>query len=267
MISHQLKLETKYSNNQQMPKIKEIIERSGVLDFYEDDKEFVHWLKPFLVQMIIHKQMDIPSAVGIVGKYAETLQESADNIVRAINDELVTWNEVTGRLITMFNLDEETDKEMRLYMFPPPMLTRPKLITKNKQSGYLLEANQRSVILGKTHYDKDVCLDVINILNGIELSFDTYVLENAENTFRNMKTRKPGETYVKFQKRIKQFHKFNSDSRMLIGEMLEVSDKFHLTHGVDKRGRLYCRGYHVNYQGHEWAKAIIGFHNKEVPRS
>lgn len=265
MISHQIKLETKYSNNQQIPKLSDVVERSGILEEYDED--YSKWLKTFLVHMIIHKQMDISTAVGITKNTVDTLQQAADNIVIAINNDLVTWNEATQKLITMFNLDEETQLEMSMYMFPPPMLTRPKLVTNNKQTGYLLEANQKSVILGRNHYNKDVCLDVINILNSMELSFDTHVLDKAENTFKNIKNRKPGETYLSYQKRIKQFKKFNSDSRMLIDDMLDTSNKFHLTHAVDKRGRLYCRGYHVNYQGHEWAKAIISFHNKELVRS
>jgi len=37
-----------------------------------------------------------------------------------------------------------------------------------------------------------------------------------------------------------------------------------MTHRYDKRGRVYCMGYHVNYQGTPWNKAVIELADKEM---
>ena len=46
--------------------------------------------------------------------------------------------------------------------------------------------------------------------------------------------------------------------------LTEESDTFYLPHKYDKRGRTYCQGYHVSYQGAAWNKAVIEFANEEV---
>jgi DNA-directed RNA polymerase len=39
---------------------------------------------------------------------------------------------------------------------------------------------------------------------------------------------------------------------------------FHLTHKVDKRGRIYSQGYHVNTQGAAFKKAMIELAKEEL---
>ena len=38
----------------------------------------------------------------------------------------------------------------------------------------------------------------------------------------------------------------------------------YLTHKYDKRGRVYCQGYYISYQGTDWNKAVIELSNKEI---
>ena len=38
----------------------------------------------------------------------------------------------------------------------------------------------------------------------------------------------------------------------------------YLTHKYDKRGRIYCQGYFISYQGTDWNKAVIELSNKEI---
>jgi DNA-directed RNA polymerase len=40
-------------------------------------------------------------------------------------------------------------------------------------------------------------------------------------------------------------------------------NRFWLTHKYDKRGRTYCQGYHVSYQGNDYNKACIEFADGE----
>ena len=44
------------------------------------------------------------------------------------------------------------------------------------------------------------------------------------------------------------------------------NNKFWLKHSLDTRGRTYCNGYLINYQGASYKKAIVQLHDKEVVR-
>jgi DNA-directed RNA polymerase len=46
--------------------------------------------------------------------------------------------------------------------------------------------------------------------------------------------------------------------------MVEMGNRFYLTHRYDKRGRTYAQGYHVNTQGNCWNKAVIELADEEV---
>ena len=65
-------------------------------------------------------------------------------------------------------------------------------------------------------------------------------------------------------KRKKAFEKFDSTCRHIYRLMYEAGNRFYLTHKVDKRGRTYAQGYHVNTQGAAWNKATIELADMEV---
>ena len=46
--------------------------------------------------------------------------------------------------------------------------------------------------------------------------------------------------------------------------LLALSDEVYLTHKFDRRGRTYSCGYHVNTQGTDYNKAVLGLKNKEL---
>jgi DNA-directed RNA polymerase len=50
----------------------------------------------------------------------------------------------------------------------------------------------------------------------------------------------------------------------VIGILEGFSNEFYLTHRYDKRGRVYCQGYHVTYQGTPWNKAVLELADKEI---
>jgi DNA-directed RNA polymerase len=47
-------------------------------------------------------------------------------------------------------------------------------------------------------------------------------------------------------------------------EIEALSDTIYLTHRYDRRGRIYCTGYHVNEQGTDYHKAVLEFADKEL---
>ena len=46
--------------------------------------------------------------------------------------------------------------------------------------------------------------------------------------------------------------------------MVQCGNKFYLNHKVDKRGRIYCSGYHITTQGTAFKKASIELAHEEI---
>ena len=79
-----------------------------------------------------------------------------------------------------------------------------------------------------------------------------------------MPDRAEGETRADFEKRRRAFEKYDRTAKDVIGLLQQEGSEFYLTHKYDKRGRTYCQGYHVTYQGAPWNKAVIEFADQEV---
>lgn len=136
----------------------------------------------------------------------------------------------------------------------PPMLCEPKEVTDNYSSGYLTHSD--SVVLGKgNHHEGDLCLDVINKMNKVCLKLDTQFLSTL--------TEKP--TFIlDDQEKIDQWNKFIKQSYSFYLMLATHDNEFYLTHKVDKRGRIYAQGYHLNTQGTAFKKAMIELANEEI---
>lgn len=135
----------------------------------------------------------------------------------------------------------------------PPMVCEPVEITGNYQNGYLTFKD--SMVLGKgNHHDGDLCLDVINTMNKVSLKLDTAFLSTVEEepTFA-----------LDTQEKIDQWANFKAQSYRMYMLMERHGNKFHLTHKVDKRGRIYAQGYHISTQGTAFKKAAIELSKEE----
>ena len=138
--------------------------------------------------------------------------------------------------------------------FLPPMVCEPLELTHNYSSGYL--THNDSLILGTgNHHDGDICLDVLNTMNKVALKLDTEFLSQVEEepTFD-----------LDTQDKIDQWNKFKEQSYMMYSLLASQGNKFYLTHKVDKRGRIYCHGYHVSTQGTSFKKASLEFADEEL---
>jgi hypothetical protein len=90
------------------------------------------------------------------------------------------------------------------------------------------------------------------------------VVTFIRNQWRNLDKLKEGETHQEFEKRKRAFEKYDKSAKHVIKLITGVTNVFYLTHRYDKRGRTYCQGYHVNYQGTAWNKACVEFAQKEL---
>lgn len=150
------------------------------------------------------------------------------------------------------------DKELIIFIeesqYLPPMVCPPAVLETNFSSGYL--THNDSLILGTgNHHDGDICLDTLNLMNSTALHLDTAFLSavSEEPTFD-----------LDTQDKEEQWNKFKAQSNTFYSLLTEQSDKFYLTHKVDKRGRIYAQGYHINTQGNAYKKASIELAHKEL---
>ena len=138
--------------------------------------------------------------------------------------------------------------------FLPPMVCEPLELTHNYSSGYL--THNDSLILGTgNHHDGDICLDVLNTMNKVALKFDTEFLSQVEEepTFD-----------LDTQDKLDQRNRFKEQSYMMYSLLASQGNQFYLNHKVDKRGRIYCHGYHISTQGTSFKKAMLEFTKEEL---
>lgn len=144
-------------------------------------------------------------------------------------------------------LSDKLLKYIEESQYLPPMVIPPLELKSNFCSGYL--THNDSLILGSgNHHDGDICLDVLNLMNSVELSLNLEFLCKEEEL--------PTKPLVT-QDQIDQWNQFKIHSYRFYDLMQSQGNVFHLTHKVDKRGRIYAQGYHINTQGSAFKKASI----------
>jgi hypothetical protein len=195
---------------------------------------------------------DKPDAVKTVGELLAVICNSdAYDINRKSDDTF----EVVSRLY----LSEELIRWVENTQYLPPMIVKPLEVKHNKDTGYLTVKD--SLVLGKGNYHNgNICLDAINIANSVQLKLDTDFVSKYELEF-NPRTKPKRKPVTEIGLRTAKDN-FNHYKKMTYRTMLLIAsaeNKFYLTHRVDKRGRLYSCGYHINSQGTAYNKACIEF--------
>ena len=261
----QIDMEKLFHKNQLHPRIKAEF-TSADLPFR--DVMVKHGLDPqfgfdLLVQMVLHKRAGLPVLVGILRKHFKgDNQACADALLLACQIDLVDWNPTTEQFIVKYDITQDVQDDLDRYQFPLPMIVEPRELKTNSDTGYFTSRN--SVILKNNHHDKDVCLDHLNHMNRIKLTLNNEVASFIENSWRNLDKPKPGEDRKDFDKRKKAFEKYDRTARDVMAHLEIAGGEFYLTHKYDKRGRVYCQGYHCTYQGNTWNKAVIEFAQAEM---
>lgn len=259
---YQLHLEQLYNKNQLIPRIRRefadcegfdfagYIQASGIDPLFGMD---------LLVQMALHKRASLETLVGVLRHHFEDSQKTVDELTKAAEADLVDYDGTLRLFVVKYTISDDVQAELDLYQFPLPMIMEPMEITSNKQTGYI--NGDGSIILRHNHHNDDVCLDHINRMNKIRFTINYQTADMVKNTWRNLDKPKPGETKDEFKRRQRAFEKYDRNAR----EVMDLlPDYFHLTHKYDKRGRIYCQGYHVTYQGAPWNKAVIEFADQEI---
>lgn len=201
---------------------------------------------------------EVTSKLGNTLGYPNLLDgiKTAAEIIAVCEGELYTLvhsqdiENTTGtlELVPNYDLKEETKKLIDRAMYLPPMLCRPVPWMNNINGGHLLGSG--SILLGYINKHKQPqALDVINILQDIQWSLNTEVLEFAEESKKALDT----------IEKAKQFGAMRKISEEVYRGLLQAGNKFYFVWKYDFRGRLYSQGYHCNPQGTEYKKAILNF--------
>lgn len=266
MMDFQTQIEELFSKNQLIPRIKQEFEESE-FNFKTYCKE--HKLDPdfgisFLVQMALHKRTNISTMVGLLRHhFGGDCQATTDALQLAVEIDLADWDPLPRQFICLYEITPDVQEDLDKFQYPLPMIVEPRTVTHNGECGFF--AHRSSIILRDNHHDDDVCLDHINRINRIRLKINEQVALTIKNQWRNLDRPKEGETIEDYQKRRKAFEKYDNTTHDVLSFLgISNGSEFYLTHRYDKRGRTYCQGYHVDYQGTPWNKAVVEFANEEV---
>lgn len=268
-VSQQLELERLYNKNQTISRIREEFEKFPQFNFrkfMEESNINPDFGIELMVQMVLHKRCELGAMIGILRKHFEpdpkASQKAADELLKCVEADLVDYIKPTSQLVVVFNIKEEVQADLDRYQFPLPMVVHPLEVKTNLDNGYYL--SRGSLILRNNHHNDDICLDHINRVNDIKFTINEDTALMVRNQWRNMDKPKEGESKADFQRRVKAFEKYDRTSKDVIAKLISYGNQFWLTHKYDKRGRVYCQGYHVNYQGAPWNKAVIELADKEI---
>ena len=250
------------NKNQLMSRIKSEFDDELMNKFISHNNLNKDFVLDCLAHLVLMKRAYPSTLFGVLYHHYNDVNETAKQLDKMIDCELIIWNEPTGQFITKFNLSQDVLTELSIFQYPMPLIVPPKKIKNNRNNGYWYWS-KGSIILKNNHTEDDICLDHINRMNRIALCINDRTASMVKNQWRNIDHKKPGETFSEYQERLKQFNKFNNDSKMVKDIILKTGNRFWLTWKYDKRGRCYSQGYHINPQGTDYCKAIIEFADKE----
>ena len=262
---HQVELERLFNKNQLIPRIRKEFQECDKVDFtayMEDCKIPVPFGLDLLVQMSLHKRASLTTLIGCLRHHFQDNQLTADMLYKAAEANLVDYSVPLRIFVVKFDISADVQAELDKFQFPLPMVVPPLPVFNNRMTGYLTSGG--SIILRHNHHSDDVCLDHINRMNKIKFVINSNTARMVKNKWRNLDKPKEGESKDDFNKRKRAFEKYDRTAKDVISLLLKEGNEFYLTHRYDKRGRIYCQGYHVTYQGAPWNKAVIQFADEEI---
>lgn len=243
-----------------------LVDRDGLEDFFLD----------VAGSMAQHQQVKYTMLVGMVVGHVrkwmpqfEAIRTCGELISVAVGTDLIdclmpnSTRSGSMELVSRITLEEKTLELIKQYQYLPPMIVPPEPVTNNRGSGYLT-IDWDSLILKDNHHDGDICLDSINRFNSVAFSLDTRVIRNIRDNRKHLDSPKGDETKDEYERRVNSFLKMEEQSMKVFAMLVNEGNRFYLPHKYDKRGRTYCQGYHVSYQGNTYRKAILQLADAEL---
>lgn len=264
-IEHQKQLETLFNKNQLIPRMRKEFEDSKEVDF----KAFANYLGidhklviDAMVQIALHKRADLQTMIGSLMSHSDDAQYIADCLYKMAENDCFNYDPTIDKFGMIYGISEEVQLELEAFQYPLPIVSKPNPVKTNRDTGYY--NNKGSIILKKNHHEMDVCLDHINRMNSQRLCINWDVANFIKNEWSNLDKPKEGESKQEFEKRVRAFEKYDRTAKDVMTLVTKEGNNFSLGHKYCKRGRTYSQGYHINYQGTSWNKAVIEFADKEL---
>lgn len=268
---YQLKLEEMYDKHQLMPRVRQWFKERTDIPFATAMRNAGIPEKfgfDLLAQIAVHKRANVPTLVGCLRRHCDTAQEVADLLEVAVNANFLmfqfsqTRRGAEGEFVVVYDISPELQRALDVFQYPLPMVVEPLPVEDNLSTGYL--SSRGSVILRDNHHDGDVCLDHLNRMNRVRLSINRDVARTIQNKWKGLDKKDPDETYEDYTRRQKAFDKYCRVADQVCDILVNAGNELHLTHAFDFRGRTYCRGFHVTYQGTDWNKAMLELSDREM---
>ena len=174
-----------------------------------------------------------------------------------------------------YTTTDECKAALANVMYALPMVVEPVKVrdhANNHGSGYLLTKHDSLILNGKW-YEGSICREHLDTVNSVKLSLNQDVISlfqhklDKESIINNVILNNAiNGTNTNPDYAIKQAE----DNWHLMLKQTAIATKllegkvFYLTHKYDTRGRCYAQGYHINYQGDSYCKAMVELANTEV---
>ena len=179
------------------------------------------------------------------------LPKIAKLLEEMVKGKLITISR--GKVSTWMKLPQDKKEILDSYNYPLPLVIEPMYLHENTDSAYYTKELSLSNVTNLS-VDLiniiDINLDHLNQMNRTPLELgdmlDSHIsmppqLDDSDYDYK-----------LKLNNLVKYFKSASN-----IYSILCEHKSIYLTHYYDKRGRIYCKGFHVSYQGSDWNKSLI----------
>lgn len=190
-------------------------------------------------------------------------------VVNAIMD-LVKLNIIEGELDSKdrlyvkfpYEMSDEDKELIQQYCYQLPMVVPPLKVNhklNNRGDGYYT-IGSKSLILNNFHQE-EICANTLNLVNSVPYCINESLMRTVPNSWKSINDERDELAEKEYQEHFHNFEKAVFDASAV---MVSNGNRFWFTHRYDFRGRIYCCGYQINYQGNSYAKAQVEFANKQT---
>lgn len=271
----QIALEHRYDNRHLKTYVKEIIENKlGELDWIKDLEPNIvkHHYDVMGVLMLHMDRLSINALIEMLVsrdliEISTSTTTIVDTVINLFDHGLVDIDfdnknrmYITTKILLTEEQAEKLDElQYKIPMIIPPLPTNQK--GNNKGSGYYTKGSD-SLILNNNH-EYDIDSTVLDRINSIPFTINISLMKSIRNHWKCMENLDDeGNPMISLETNT-NFDRFEKGVFKTSALMINHGNKFYFTNKYDKRGRVYCCGYHLSFQGNSYAKAQLEFSNKQ----
>ena len=223
-------------------------------------------MKLVSIASLCARHLNMSDKVEAIHTMAEVIAVLADTDLFDVKKTKEGWI-----VLSRVGLDAEVTQYADNALYLPPLIIKPRKVRHNRDSGYITQRGE-SLILGffENHHDDNICLDVLNILNSNEYELDTDFIDNNDMEWSEPEFEVGKHTHYE-EEQITAMSKdyfenyFKEQSKFFFKLMKHHGNSLYITNKVDKRGRVYSQGFHINPQGDSYHKAMLNLKHREIP--